>query len=89
MNVVKKIFKWGGLLFLMLAFFFIALPWFPVIKDNFASKPQKEYLSKNNVTIDLTKADGNFAFDDDFYENRLFLLGEMHGYAWLCKGASD
>lgn len=81
MNVVKKIFKYGSLLFLMVAFFVISLPWFPVIKDSFAAKPQKEYLYKNNVTIDLTKADGNFVFDDDFYQNRLFLLGEMHGYA--------
>ena len=81
MRLVKKIFKWGGLLFLILILFFIALPWFPVLKDSFSAKPQKQYLSENNVTFALSKADEDFTFDDDFYENRLFLLGEMHGYA--------
>ena len=65
-RLVKKIFKWGGLLFLILILFFIALPWFPVVKDSFSAKPQKQYLSENNVTIDLSKADGDFTFDDDF-----------------------
>lgn len=81
MHVIKKILKWLALLVLLGVLFFIALPWFPVIADSFAAKKQKAYLSENNVKLDMRQADGNFAFDDSFYANRLFMLGEMHGYA--------
>lgn len=81
MHVIKKILKWLALLVLLGILFFIALPWFPVIADSFAAKEQKAYLSENNVKLDMSQADGNFAFDDNFYANRFFMLGEMHGYA--------
>ncbi|GHB04906.1 hypothetical protein GCM10009069_29310 [Algimonas arctica] len=81
MQVIIKILKWIGLLFLSSILLVIALPWFPVIADSFTAKTQKDYLSENEVRLDLTQADGNFAFDDAFYENRLFMLGEMHGYS--------
>jgi len=77
----KKIFKWLGLGLLLAMLLFVALPWFPVISDSFAAKTQKNYLSENSQILDLSIADGNFAFDEDFYQNRLFMMGEMHGYA--------
>ena len=81
MHVIKRILKWLGLLLLSGILLVIALPWFPVIADSFAAKTQKAYLSENDVKLDMTQADGNFSFDDSFYANRLFMLGEMHGYA--------
>lgn len=80
-NVMKRFLKWASLLCLALILVVISLPWFPVVADSFASKSHKAYLTENNVVLDMTKADGNFTFGDDFYDNRLFMLGEMHGYA--------
>lgn len=81
MGVIKKIFKWLGIAALLGVLLIVTLPWLPVISDEFAAKKQKNYLTENSRTLDLSKADGNFVFGDDFYENRLFMLGEMHGYA--------
>ncbi|MDA8708046.1 hypothetical protein N9M10_01605 [Hellea sp.] len=80
-RLIKKIFKWLGLGLLLGVFLIFALPWFPVITDTLSRKKQINYLTENSVALDLSKADGGFAFDDDFYSNQLFMLGEMHGYA--------
>lgn len=37
------------------------------------------YLTKNNTEI--TKSINDKLFDDDFYKSKVFLLGEIHGYA--------
>ncbi|OXA86608.1 hypothetical protein [Flavobacterium hercynium] len=38
-----------------------------------------DYLAKNNVPV-TTLIDGKL-FDEDFYKSKVFLLGEIHGYA--------
>ena len=45
------------------------------------STPHQQYLSQNMEAVDAEKP-GNFKlFDKDFYQNRIFLLGESHGFA--------
>lgn len=78
---IKKVLKWLGLGLLFAMLLVVAVPWFPVISDSFAADTQKDYLAENNQMLDLTQVGGNFAFDNDFYEKRLFMLGEMHGYS--------
>lgn len=81
MRVIKKLLKWLGLALVLGIALLIVLPWFPVILDKFAAKKQTAYLTANSQALDLSKAGGDFSFDEAFYNNRLFMLGEMHGYA--------
>ncbi|RXM44096.1 hypothetical protein [Flavobacterium sp. YO12] len=44
-----------------------------------ANQENIDYLAKNQV--ETTKSINEKLFDDDFYKSKVFLLGEIHGYA--------
>ncbi len=57
----------------------IAAPWWVVVKEASSAAPFRDYLATNAHVIDLDNPDGSFALPEDFYDNRLFLMGEIHG----------
>ncbi|WP_203293439.1 hypothetical protein [Maricaulis parjimensis] len=57
----------------------IALPWTGVIQDAFTGGRYRDYLEEHHQSVDLTVVGGDLQFDPDFYTNRLFIMGEIHG----------
>lgn len=58
----------------------IGLPWIPAMKDQVGSKQYVEYLEQNAQPFSLTESGGGVTFDQDFYDSRVIILGEMHGF---------
>lgn len=81
MRLLKRILKILAVGFALAITLLVLLPWLPVAVDGLKSKKQTQYLAANSTTLNLSNAEPGFSFDEDFYANRLFLLGEMHGFS--------
>lgn len=79
MQFAKWIGKWSAVAIALLLAFGLLWPWMTVVKERLSAGEYTAYLADHSRPLDLTQADGNFGFPDRFYENRLFLLGEIHG----------
>jgi hypothetical protein len=81
MRIFWGILKW--LAFAVVAFlaWFLGWPWVAVLQDNMTAGKYVAYLEENIDRVDLTADDPGFDFPPSFYDNRLFLVGEIHGYA--------
>lgn len=80
MRLIFKIFKWLGLIVLLLIFILAAAPWLPVALDQIGKSKYQSWLTENAASLDIDQAEPGFNFDDEFYQNRLIILGEVHGY---------
>lgn len=80
MQIILSILKWLGLLILAVAVGIAALPWFPVFFDQIGKSEYQNWLEKKGAPIRLDEAGPDFAFADDFYDNRFIVLGEVHGF---------
>lgn len=80
MRLILSILKWLGLLILVAAIGFVSLPWAPVFLDQVGKSKYENWLEKTGAPLRLDEADSDFAFANDFYENRFILLGEVHGF---------
>ncbi|WP_306253040.1 hypothetical protein [Parvularcula sp. IMCC14364] len=83
MSVVVSILKWLGIgllaiILLLLGLIFIP-PWFAVMQDEMSSGTYVEYLEDNHFAV--SGENPEFGFSSDFYQHRIFLLSEIHGYA--------
>lgn len=80
MKKILKIIKYTFITILSFCLLFI-LYFFISNKLFLESKNENNitYLTKNN--IEITNSINDKLFDDDFYKSKVFLLGEIHGYA--------
>lgn len=80
MKKFLKIIKFTSITILSICLLFI-LYFFTSNKLFLESKNENNiaYLTKNNTEI--TNSINDKLFDDDFYKSKVFLLGEIHGYA--------
>ncbi len=85
----KKGRRRGGCLTFLLAFAGLGLlalaagPWVPVAMEQTSEAPFKSYIETHHKVLDLDTPDGDFAFPRSFYNNKFFMLGEIHGVADL------
>lgn len=79
MQKLKKAAKWVGILLLAVVMIGLVWPWTTVVKERLSSSEYIAYLEDHTRPLDLSSADGDLKFPDSFYENKLFLLGEIHG----------
>lgn len=80
MNKFLKIIKFTiitilSICLLIISYFFISNKIFLGSKN----ENNISYLTKNNTEI--TDSINDKLFDEDFYKSKVFLLGEIHGYA--------
>ncbi|MEL6365151.1 MAG: hypothetical protein AAFR11_09970 [Pseudomonadota bacterium] len=73
--------KWVGLVLALLIAVAALAPWRPALVDQMTAKPYRQWAEANVRTLDLDAPDAKFAFDEAFYDNRLILMGELHGTA--------
>ncbi|MCI5045779.1 MAG: hypothetical protein MRY72_13880 [Aquisalinus sp.] len=83
MRIILSILKWLGLgllaiIVLLLGFIFIP-PWFAVMQDESSAAPYVAYLEDNHFVVEGERPD--FQFASGFYDHKIFLLSEIHGYA--------
>jgi hypothetical protein len=74
-----KILRYSAYLLLAGLVFAAAAPWWVALDENRTGAPYRAWLGENVQRLDLAAADPGFSFDEDFYANRLFLVGEIHG----------
>lgn len=79
MRIVRKLAKWLGIILLAVVVIGLVWPWTTVLKERFSASEYVAYLEDHTRPLDLSRADGDLQFPDSFYENQLFLLGEIHG----------
>lgn len=79
MRIVRKLAKWVGILILALVVIGLVWPWTTVLKERLSSGEYIAYLEDHTRPLDLSSLDGDLQFPESFYENKLFLLGEIHG----------
>lgn len=81
MRILLSLLKWAGLAIVALVLFLVLVPWIRIAGDNLTSGPYRAYLAQNQIAVDAALPDGGLQFPADFYDNRLFLHAEIHGYA--------
>lgn len=79
MQKIKKLAKWVGILILAVVLIGLIWPWTMVLRERWTSSDYVAYLEDHTRPLDLTKPDGGLEFPASFYDNKLFLLGEIHG----------
>jgi hypothetical protein len=57
----------------------LALPWVPVVQDQFGTKDYDTWLSENRSALDQDSLP-SFSLDEDDYQARFIMLSEIHGY---------
>ncbi|WAT18616.1 hypothetical protein OZN62_03270 [Aurantiacibacter sp. MUD11] len=79
MQKIRKLAKWVGISLLVVIAIGLVWPWTTVLKERFSASEYVAYLEDHTRPLDLTSADGGLQFPASFYDNKLFLLGEIHG----------
>ncbi|GGD08621.1 hypothetical protein [Aquisalinus flavus] len=80
MKFILGAIKWLFLGLLGLVVVLAGWPWIAVLQDKLSEGSDVAYLERNGFSLDPLAEAPEFAFDDSFYDNRLFLFAEMHGY---------
>jgi hypothetical protein len=80
MRTALGILKWLLIAVVVILLLIAALPWIAVFQDQGGKDRYAAYLRENRTVLDIGEPDGKFAFDPRFYERRVILLSEMHGY---------
>lgn len=70
---------WIRNIFLLIIAGLAAAPWWPVIEEWRTGATYRDYLAANAHPVDLNTPGGGLSLPADFYDNRLFLVGEIHG----------
>lgn len=82
MGKVFGIVKWVGIFILLSIAALVGLPQLPVLQDMVTgSGGSRTYLEDNALALDPELADLGLSFPDEFYDNRFFMLAEIHGFA--------
>ena len=79
MQKIRKVAKWAGIILLAIVVIGLVWPWTTVLRERWSSSEYVAYLEDHTRPLELTKPDGGLQFPASFYENKLFLLGEIHG----------
>lgn len=74
-----KILRFAGYGLLAVSLIAAVAPWWPVFQEGRTGAPYRAWLNDNVQRLDPTAADGGLDFDPAFYDNRLFMVGEIHG----------
>jgi len=80
MRIFLKIIKWLAIGLVSIIAFAAVSPWFPVLIDKATAGKYEAYLQDHKLALDVSRSDWGFQFDEDFYNHKFFMLGEVHGY---------
>lgn len=78
---LRRFAKWTALALLTIVLIALVAPWWVVARDWITRGEFAPWLEANVRALDLGRPEAGLSFDDDFYRNRVFLLGEIHGAA--------
>lgn len=81
LSTIRRIARWTLLAVLVLVLIVAAVPWWVVARDWLDRDDYRSWLQRNVQPLDPEAPEADLAFDPSFYDNRLFLLGEIHGAA--------
>ncbi|MEL7487895.1 MAG: hypothetical protein AAGJ87_11840 [Pseudomonadota bacterium] len=79
MRIVLKVLRWAFSLLIVMILFAAVWPWKVVFDEQQNAAPFKVYLQENVQRLRLDQPDPGFDFPNDFYTQKLFLIGEIHG----------
>ncbi|MEL7452090.1 MAG: hypothetical protein AAGJ50_01785, partial [Pseudomonadota bacterium] len=79
MTLVLRVLKWLGIVLLIGLIFGLAWPWRVVLSEGFTGAKYQDYLGSHMQVPDLAGDTPTFSFPPEFYDNRLYLVGEIHG----------
>lgn len=81
MRFVLGAFKWIAIALVIVALVLLILPWSAAKIDSVGAQKRAAYLNSQTVYRGNPDGSGNLTFLPEFYNHKLYLFGEIHGFA--------